>query len=68
MSHLKNDSEADNRKDKINRARLQASPIKAQTFDMTYSDGTPYESVNDETPVVSDYEDKVNRQLYFEEQ
>ena len=35
---------------------------------MTGSDDTPYESVNDETPVVSDYQDKIHRQLDVEEQ
>lgn len=35
---------------------------------MTQSDDTPYETPNHEAPVVSNYSDKVNRQIYFKEQ
>ena len=65
LSDMKNDSEADNRKNKINRA---ITHIKPKSFDMTLMDDTPFETPHYESTLGSDFSGRVNRRLYFEEQ
>ena len=68
LSDIKNVSEADNRKDKINRALLQATPIKPKYVDMTLIDDTPFETPHYESSIGSELSGRTNRRLYFEEQ
>ena len=43
LSDMENDSDADGRKDRINRAFITL-PMKPKPFDMTLMDGTPFET------------------------
>ena len=65
---MKNGSGADNRKYRINRALLQATPIKPTSFDMTQMDDTPFETPHCEQSIGSDFPGRINRRLDFEEQ
>ena len=51
-SDMKNDSDADSRKDRINRAITP--PIKPKPFDMTLMDDTPFETPRSEPSIGSD--------------
>ena len=51
LSNMKNDSEADNRKDKINRA---TTLIKPKPFDLTLMDDTPFETPHYEPSIGSE--------------
>ena len=65
LSDMKNDSEADNRQDRINRA---ITPIKPKPFHLTLMDDTPFETPHYEPSIGSDMSGRINRRLYFEEQ
>ena len=67
LSDMKNDSDADNRKDRINRA-FTTPPMKPKSFDMTLMDDTPFETPHYEQSIASDLSDRINRRLDFEEQ
>ena len=65
LSDMRNDSDADNRKDTINKAN---KVIRTKMFDMTLMDDTPFETPHSEPSTGSDYSDRTNRRLDFEEQ
>ena len=64
---MKNDSDADNRRARINRA-ITTPPIKPKSFDMTLMDDTPFETPHYEQSIPSDLPSRINRRLDFEEQ
>ena len=64
---MKNDSDADNRKDRINRA-FTTPPMKPKSFDTTLMDDTPFETPHYENSIASDVSHRMNRRLKFEEQ
>ena len=64
---MKNDPDAGNRRDRINRACI-TPPLKPKSFDMALMDDTPFETPQYEHPIVSDLSGRINRRLDFEEQ
>ena len=64
---MKNDSGADNRGDRINRA-FTTPPMKPKSLDMTLMDDTPFETPHYEQSVSSDLPNRINRILDFGEQ
>ena len=66
LSDMKNDSGAESRKDRINRAITP--PIKPKTYDMTIMDDEQFETPHYEPSIGSDLSGRVNRRLMFEEQ
>ena len=64
---MKNDSDADSRKDRINRAFI-TPPMKPKPFDMILMDDTPFETPHYENPIASDLSHRISRRLEFEEQ
>ena len=66
-SGMKNDSDADSRKDRVNRA-FATPPMKPKPFDMTLMDDTPFETPQYEQSIDSDLSGRINRILHVEEQ
>ena len=64
---MKNDSDADNRRDRTNRA-MTTLPMKPKSFDMALMDDTPFETPHYEQSISFDLSDRINRRLDFEEQ
>ena len=57
---MKNDSDADHRRDRINKA-FTTAPMKTKSFDMTLMDDTPFEIPQYEQSVVSDLPNRIHR-------
>ena len=64
---MKNDSDTDSRKDRINRA-FTTPPMKPKAYDMTLLDDTPSDTPHYEHPTASELSHRTNRRLGFEEQ
>ena len=63
LSALKSDSDADSRKDRINRA-FTTPPMKPKSYDMTLMDDTPFETPHYEQSISSALPNRINRKLY----
>ena len=63
---MKNDSGADNRRARINRA-FTTPPMKPKSFDMTLTDDTPFETPHYEQSIC-DLSGRINCRLDVEEQ
>ena len=57
---MNNDSDAGNRKDRINIA-FTTPPMKPKSFDMTLMDDTPFETPRYEQPIPSGLPGRINR-------
>ena len=67
LPDMENDSDADNRRDRINKA-CTTPPMKPKSYDLTLMDDTPFETPRYEQSTSSDLPNRTNRRLYFEEQ
>ena len=60
LSDMENDSDADNRRDRINIA-FTTPPMKPKSFDMALMGDTPFETPQYEQSIVSDLSGIINR-------
>ena len=67
LSDMKNDSDTDSRKDRVNIA-YATPPMKPKAYDMTLMDDTPFETPHYENPIAYDLPHRISRRLDFEEQ
>ena len=64
---MKKGSDADGRKDRVNRA-FTTPPMKPKSFDVTLIGDTPFDTPHYENLFASDLSNRINRRLGFEEQ